>query len=199
MKEVIEKPTELKATSNRIRELTKAAKLSREELAERLDTSPTQLWRLETGERSLTQDWMKRIAKELGCSPASLISDTEPLMVEVVGYIESGKVVFYNDNLKRKVEAPQGTAPNSEFLDGEPLHPGLKKKWLYAYIPEEEKKNISKLIDELCVVKIKNQEGLFIRAINPGYIEGRFNLIDERGKPTENVDVEWASKAKPIF
>jgi DNA-binding Xre family transcriptional regulator len=60
---------------NRIREIREAAGLSSDELAERVGTSGAQIRRLETGERRLTAEWMEKIAEELGCTPADLISN----------------------------------------------------------------------------------------------------------------------------
>lgn len=51
--------------------------LSRELLAERLDTSPQMIWALEVGERGLTAKWLRRIAKALNTTPGHLL-DGDP-------------------------------------------------------------------------------------------------------------------------
>lgn len=50
------------------------AGLSAEQLAERVGTSQKQIYRLENGERRLTDGWMGRIAKALHCSTTDLLS-----------------------------------------------------------------------------------------------------------------------------
>ena len=63
---------------NRIRELRQKRGLTGQRLAEMVGTTQVTISRLETGQRKLTQDWMRRIAKALDCSPADLI--TAPLI-----------------------------------------------------------------------------------------------------------------------
>lgn len=61
---------------NRIAELRTAAKLTQEELAAEIGTTANQLRKLESGERRLTHDWMKRIAAGLpGREPGDLIAE----------------------------------------------------------------------------------------------------------------------------
>ena len=58
---------------NRIREIRKAKRVSAEELADRIGTSPTQVRRLEKGTRKLTERWMRLIADALEVHPAELL------------------------------------------------------------------------------------------------------------------------------
>lgn len=60
--------------SNRIRELREGRGLSMDKLARLANTSAPQINKLEKGERRLTQDWMVRIGRALGVSPAELIA-----------------------------------------------------------------------------------------------------------------------------
>lgn len=59
---------------NRIREIREARGISQAELAKRVRTSQPQIKRLEQGERRLTEDWMRRIAKALDVNPADLLA-----------------------------------------------------------------------------------------------------------------------------
>lgn len=58
---------------NRIKELRTAKGWSREELAAAVNTTATQIGRLETGTRRLTEDWMRLLASALGVQPADLL------------------------------------------------------------------------------------------------------------------------------
>lgn len=62
---------------NRIRALRKRAGLSQVDLAEQVGLSQGQLSNLENGDRILSLEWMRRIAKALGCSVADLLDDDD--------------------------------------------------------------------------------------------------------------------------
>lgn len=79
---------------NRIKELREGQGLSQEQLAKRVGTSQPQIKRLETGDRRLTEDWMRRVAKALGVRPADLIS------VAVLAELEDEVEPFFPDALE---------------------------------------------------------------------------------------------------
>lgn len=56
-----------------MKSLREAAGLTQAQLAERANTSQSQIDRLEKGERRLTADWMVRIAAALGVEPRALL------------------------------------------------------------------------------------------------------------------------------
>jgi transcriptional regulator with XRE-family HTH domain len=58
---------------NRVREWRQRRELSIEELARRSRTSPSQISKLERGQRRLTVEWMSRLAKALGCRTEDLL------------------------------------------------------------------------------------------------------------------------------
>ena len=58
---------------NRVREWRHRRELSIEELARRSRTSPSQISKLERGQRRLTVEWMSRLAKALGCRSEDLL------------------------------------------------------------------------------------------------------------------------------
>ena len=62
---------------NRIRELRKRAGLTQIELAERIGLSQGQLSNLENGDRSLSLEWLRRIARALNCAVADLLDDKD--------------------------------------------------------------------------------------------------------------------------
>lgn len=47
--------------------------LTREQLAAVLDTSPTMVWSLESGERGLSAKWLRRLSKALDATPGDLL------------------------------------------------------------------------------------------------------------------------------
>ena len=60
---------------NPLKSLREAAGLTQAQLAERANTSQSQIDRLEKGERRLTTDWMVRVAAALGVEPKVLLGD----------------------------------------------------------------------------------------------------------------------------
>lgn len=62
---------------NRIREFRKLAKLSQGELGQRVGMHQTMVGNIENGHRSLTLEWARRFAKELGVSVADLLTDED--------------------------------------------------------------------------------------------------------------------------
>lgn len=83
---------------NQIREMRSAMNLSAEQLAERVGTSQQQISRLEKGERRLTEEWMRRIAQALHCSPTDLL-DCSPEQV-------SGATDLPRDNIQSGLGTP---------------------------------------------------------------------------------------------
>lgn len=65
---------ESKPLPNRIRAIRLSKNWSQDDLAELVDCDPTQISFLETGERRLTLEWMKRLSTALGVKPAELIN-----------------------------------------------------------------------------------------------------------------------------
>lgn len=60
---------------NKIKELRNKKGITLQQLADVLNSTKTQVQRLESGTRRLTLGWMERIAKALDCSPKDLIED----------------------------------------------------------------------------------------------------------------------------
>lgn len=56
-----------------LRELRRQKGLSMEALAKLLDTSASQINKLEKGQRKLTEEWLRRLAVALQCNPGDLI------------------------------------------------------------------------------------------------------------------------------
>jgi transcriptional regulator with XRE-family HTH domain len=63
------------STMNRIKEIREAAGLTQEGLAELVGTTGNHIWRLESGNTQLTQQWMTLLAEALHCHPADLMKN----------------------------------------------------------------------------------------------------------------------------
>jgi transcriptional regulator with XRE-family HTH domain len=104
---------------NRIETLRKSLGWSMEKLAAECDppTSAAQISRLEKGQRKLTDFWMERIARALGCEPSELLkgapaplSPDERALVELYrGLEEPGQAaLFQAGSAMRKRSSDKG-------------------------------------------------------------------------------------------
>ena len=76
---------------NRIQEIREKKKISRQQIADLMETSVTQIFRLETGERKLTFEWLERFAKALNVSAGELIGSNGNIQtIYKVGFVEAG-------------------------------------------------------------------------------------------------------------
>lgn len=64
--------------ANRIREIRQSRKLSLQQVADQVGTTRTQIMRLETGVRRLTDTWMYRLGRVLDCHPAEFLENSAP-------------------------------------------------------------------------------------------------------------------------
>lgn len=81
---------------NNIKALRESAGLSMAQLAELVGTSDTQINKLEKGERRLTEDWMRRLARALKVQPVEIMRSTTPP-------VRSGVVVSQHPDELREV------------------------------------------------------------------------------------------------
>ena len=72
---------------SRIREIRKERGLTLQQVAERADTTAQTIGRLETGMRTLSIDWVERIAKALDADSSELLSLPSEGDLEITGRI----------------------------------------------------------------------------------------------------------------
>jgi transcriptional regulator with XRE-family HTH domain len=74
----------------RIREVRRAKKLTLEQVAARCDppTTPQTIGRLETGARTVSVDWLNRIASAMGVSAQDLVEHAEATSVPMVAVLD---------------------------------------------------------------------------------------------------------------
>lgn len=81
--------------ANRIRELREARGLTLEQISERVETSVQQISRLERGDRRLTDEWMRKIARALGVPPAALLADSAPDDLQIAKNAEEATLLRF--------------------------------------------------------------------------------------------------------
>lgn len=78
---------------SRIREIRKAKGLTLQEVADRIGTTAQTVGRLETGMRTLSINWVNRIAEALDCDAADLLAIPEGGDLSILGSVrENGRV-----------------------------------------------------------------------------------------------------------
>lgn len=82
---------------NRIRELRRMRRMTLEELASRVGSSAQQIQRLETGQRQLKPDWMRRLAAALDVRWVELVEDMGAIEAEHVGIVGAGERILPYD------------------------------------------------------------------------------------------------------
>lgn len=110
--------------ANRIKELRDQRGMTLEQVAEGADTTFQQIQRLEQGKRRLTDDWMRRVAKALGCSAAELLAvNPVPNSAEVPQKLEHFMLIRWWDGLdltEKRLIAAAARDKGVELLSDEP-------------------------------------------------------------------------------
>ena len=83
--------------STRIRAIRKLRRLTLQQLADQIGTTPQTIQRLETGNMTVSVAWLERIGNALSLPAASLLENNPGVMVRFVGELESDGVVNAGD------------------------------------------------------------------------------------------------------
>ena len=177
---------------NRIKELRVARGWSQEDLAQAAGTTNQQIGRLEKSARSLTVEWMERLAAPLGVQPQDLIY--VPSEVPVTGFLEAGGRVRFLANDEPRVFAPIAPGVSMKTIAIQILSSSLGptfNRW-YVYFDDDRHPPTPEMIGELCVVGLPDGSVL-VRRLHNGSLPGRYHLLSDTEGMIENVDIAWAS------
>lgn len=148
---------------SRIREIRKARGLTLQQVAELADTTAQTIGRLETGMRTLSIDWVKRIALALDADPSELLSLPREGDLEITGRIAiDGSVVHHS-----------GGTVAPRLLAGDPIVLRMEQN-AGAYREGDvvvcDRKNggvrFSDKIDHDCLVSLDDGRQIFARVIS---------------------------------
>ena len=84
---------------NKLKEIRTKYKISQAELARRLDTTQGQVCRLEISTRQLTENWLERLSKALGCTKAELLGEAPTLTQRESAFLEMLRKLPAEDQL----------------------------------------------------------------------------------------------------
>lgn len=172
--------------NNMIKEIRKRQKLSREKLAEMVGTTPTTVYRKESGMRKLTENDINIYSAALGVSPSELIgnSTTGSLSTTpIIGFINSEGIVELFDCEEKyceRIDCPPYLDPKKAKAYRFFMH---DKEWV-AFI-EEVALGLAmpgvppEFIDELCIVVISKPDNTYqtlFKYVKRGSKAGHYDL-----------------------
>lgn len=207
---------------NRLAEMRKRAGLTRDELAEKVGTTATTIYRKETGMRGLKTEELATYAKALGCSVSDLVDESagaaEPSgrgwrgerevmgypLVPVVGYVGAGAEMHpFDDHAKgqgiAEVEFPGGPLKPGKTVAvqvvGDSMTPFYSEGDQLFY--DERIHGVpEEWLGKICVVKVVDGPTL-VKRVSKASGVGLYRLSCIRADEPDRVEmVEWSAKVK---
>jgi len=187
------KPADVWFTVNRIREIREAKNLSGRELADLVETSTQQIYRLEVGERRLTDEWMQKLAKALQCHPFDLLDvQMRANIAEVTSFVAVDCRLLPYEN-PETVELPSHLNGLVAIrVKDEALWPRYEPGDLLLYNRPEDGWKEQECLGRECVVET-SVGALFVKRVLPGAAASTYRLSSFRETAMENVRIKWAS------
>lgn len=181
---------------NRIKEFRESKKLSMADLANAIGTTPSQINKLEKGQRKLTDLWLGKLTAALDCSADELLGKpTIQTELPLWGYVGAGELVhpFDGDDPPDSVDAPPGLKNGAALIvRGDSMLPRLQDGDVIFF--EMGEVEPSRLLNEECVVRVKDGARL-VKRLTRGTRRNRFHLvsINPAVPVMEDQVVEWAA------
>lgn len=200
--------------ANKITKLREAGGMSVEQLAALVGTSASQIYKLEKGERRLTDIWLTRLSVALQCEPYDLFT-TIKKMIPVVGIVGAGSNVYPIDDMPlinaggslavkdtdpmEYVESPPDTDPKGLValrVEGDSQKPFLPSG-SFVYYRGTTIGLVEKCLGRLSVVKLKDG-AVQVKVLSKGTAPGLYHLTSFNAPMTEDVEIEWCAKVENI-
>jgi transcriptional regulator with XRE-family HTH domain len=183
---------------NKIRQIRKAKRLTLEQVAQAAGTSNQMIGMLERGDRTLSVDWLERIAPVLGVSAVELLDHDEERKIPVVGYAGAGfRILPIDDHMKGAgldyIDAPPGLASRSAvavIVRGYSMIPVLEEGDV-IYYDEKTEGNFDSLIGRLCVVQC-DDGATYVKQIKKS--GDHYWLHSHNADPVFPEGISWAAR-----
>lgn len=189
---------------NRVRELRLERGFSLEALGAMIGLSASSVQRIETGESQLRQVHVDALVKALRVDPSDLFQSGRRDRVPIVGWVGAGAEVLLYDPKDTKfpirhVDCPRHMEPGQTSaveVHTDALMP-IQENWLLFYSTTAI--HPSELIGVLSVVKLAEDDRIYVKQIRRGYTKGRFILTAPMAAPIEDVKIEWAAAIEAML
>lgn len=197
-----------RVVGNRMRQARLRKNLSVARLAQMLDTSRQQIYRLERGELRISRALALRMAPMLGITAQELLFDTPPLSpvykaatVPVLGYVGAGtRVWFYGEEqgIDDRVPAPHNATPTMVGVEikGDSLG-ALWNGWI-AFYDQRRDPPTDDMAGKLCIVGAVDGR-VMIKKLLRGSRPGKWHLLSPNADPILDEEVEWAAEVVAIY
>jgi len=178
---------------SRIREIRRAKGMTLQQVADRVGTTAQTIGRLETGMRTLSIDWVRKIAEGLGADPSELLALPEGGDLSIAGHVgPNGKVALKpSGTFSLRLMASQPVA--IEINEGIGAH----QKGDILIFEQAGAKNLDAAIGKECLIELKDATTIIAR-VAPGQLSSQLTLlpIDNQGPMMRDAD---AVSAAPLI
>lgn len=184
---------------SRIREIRKARGLTLQQVADRANTTAQTIGRLETGMRTLSIDWVERIAGALGADPSELLSLPGEGDLQIAGRVaidgsvtnEKGRTIsprlLASEPVVLRMERNTGAYREGDVIVCDASGGGDRRADHFA-------DNFRGCIDRDCLVSLKDGRQFFARVISGSDAETRDAVdlvpIDQGGPVMRNILID---------
>lgn len=192
--------------TNHLRAIRKSKKLTLQQAADLANSSLPQIQKLEAGQRKLTIDWVRRLAKAYGVTESEImgLEAASVIKIPVVGFVGAGALVDLVDAYEHgggmdELDCPPGLNPQKTVaveVRGNSMEPFIGDGWYLYYegrifgVPPQ-------YLGKLCVVKLADSDAVMVKRITAGDQIGHYHLLSYNEKdmpPLLNQTIEWSAK-----
>jgi DNA-binding Xre family transcriptional regulator len=181
---------------HRIKELMRANRVSRDELADRLGSHPVTVSKLISGPMNLTLDWIERLAAALGVLPHEILASSEPAPVPAVGRLGPGGRVEFEADAGPGPIAPTRSLTSKAVTVASDTLGAMFRGWWLIY-DDERRPAGGDMVGRLCFVGLADGSVL-VRMLRPAKDAGRFHLLSAAEEPELDVEVSWAAPIRGL-
>jgi transcriptional regulator with XRE-family HTH domain len=187
---------------NRVREIRRARNLTLQTLAEKLETTPTHVRRLEASEQRLSDKWTEKLCSAFQCTPEDLYRETtisaKPLgtsvqnRVPIFGSLRAGEVRRLKDSTLYHATLPGYDEDLCAVaVEEDSLWPAYQQgDFVFARAPQDGVH--PNCIGHDCIVKTVDGP-ILIRKVLFG-TKSDLRLSSYHAPEIDNVRLEWATK-----
>lgn len=186
---------------NNLQSIRERKGFTREGAAVKLNTSATQIYRLEKGLRKLDENWLSKFSELYFCRQSEILGeDNKQPQIPLVGYVGTGAEIFQQGNLVQGEILEMLDMPITSRVDipareiiavrvkGDSMLPVIHDGWILYYHAVN---SIERCLRKLCVVKIKNG-ACYVKELRNGTKANHYMLLSSNANPVEDVQIEWA-------
>jgi transcriptional regulator with XRE-family HTH domain len=175
--------------STRIRAIRKLRCLTLQELADQVGTTPQTIQRLETGNMTVSVEWLTRIGNALNLPPAALLDGTPGVSLRLVGDLGSdGTVKPHEASTTPIVVSIPASDPMAIRVKSRlgPHEPGT-----ILVVSRLERSERAKADGRDCLVELADGSLLFRRIVLGKGGPAAFVPYDDRRGVERNLDIVW--------